>query len=166
MRHRFRKRNRILRRPFLKERHLKGSLQQAEEKLRQIGQDLESKSGLRAEEKQHILTLTEQLERLKSSLEQETLRRQESQDQLREALSQQQQLDQDLERLVAETKTLHADLITERRMHETTKKQTQSLEEQVSALNREKIQAEQTAADLKPRSTRPGLPSPTYRKTT
>jgi hypothetical protein len=36
----------------------------------------------------------------------------------------------------------------ERRMHEDTKKQTKSLEEQVSALSREKSEAEQVAADL------------------
>jgi hypothetical protein len=88
------------------------------------------------------------MERVKTSLEQETIRRQESEDQLREALSQQQQLEQDLERFVSETKTLHTDLTAERRMHEAAKKQTQFLEEQVSALSREKIKAEQAAADL------------------
>jgi DNA-binding response OmpR family regulator len=128
---------------------LEGKLQLAEEKIRQISQDLESESGRRAEEKQQFTSLADQLERVKSSLEQETLRRQESEDQLREALSQQQQLEQDLERFVSETKTLHADLTAERRTYEDAKKQTRSLEEQVSALSREKLEAEQAAADLK-----------------
>jgi hypothetical protein len=123
-------------------------VQLAEEKIHQISQDLESESGRRAEEKQQLTTLADQLERVKTSFEQETLRRQESEDQLREALSQQQQLEQDVERFVSETKTLHADLSAERRMHESVKKQIQSLEEQVSALSREKLKAEQAAADL------------------
>jgi hypothetical protein len=49
---------------------------------------------------------------------------------------------------VSESKALHADLTDERRMHEGTRKKTQSLEEQVSALIREKSEAEQAAADL------------------
>jgi DNA-binding response OmpR family regulator len=128
---------------------LEGNLQIAEEKIRQISQDLESESGRRAEEKQQFTSLADQLERVKSSFEQETLRRQESEDQLREALSQQQQLEQDLERFVSETKTLHAGLTTEQRIHEAAKNQIRSLEEQVSALSREKLEAEQAAADLK-----------------
>ncbi|MDD1682877.1 MAG: response regulator [Methanoregula sp.] len=128
---------------------LEGKLELAEEKTRQISQDLESESGRRAEEKQQFTSLADQLERVKSGFEQEILRRQESEDQLREALSQQQQLEQDLERFVSETKTLHAGLTAEQRMHEAAKNQVRSLEEQVSALSREKLEAERAAADLK-----------------
>jgi hypothetical protein len=128
---------------------LEGKLDLAEGETRRISQELERESGGRAEEKQQLITLSGQMERIKSSLEQETLRRQESEDQLRDALSQQQQLDQDLERFVSETKILHADLTTERRMHEAVKKQVQTLADQVSVLSREKLLAEQAAADLK-----------------
>jgi DNA-binding response OmpR family regulator len=128
---------------------LEGNLRAAEEKIHRISQDLESESGSRAEEKQKLATLADQLEQVKSGLEQETLRRQESEDQLREALSQQQRLEQDLERFESETKTLHADLAAGRRKEEAAKKQIRSLEEQVSALSRVKLKAEQTAADLK-----------------
>jgi DNA-binding response OmpR family regulator len=127
---------------------LEGNLQSAEEKIRQMGRDLENVSGGRAEEKQQLATLSDDLERTKINLEQELLRRQEAEDQLREAQSQQQQLEQDLERLVSETKTLHADLSAERRLHDAAEKQTRSLEEQVAALRREKRDAEQTAANL------------------
>ena len=92
--------------------------------------------------------LEEKLDQVKTNHENETLRRQEAEDQLRDALSQQQHLEQDLEREVEETKSLHADFTEERRMHEEAKKQVQSLEAQVSALNREKHEAEQAAADL------------------
>jgi len=127
---------------------LEGNLQSAEEKIRQMGRDLENVSGGRSEEKQQLAALSDDLERTKNNLEQELLRRQEAEDQLRDALSQQQQLEQDLDRLVSETKTLHADLNTERRLHDAAEKQTRSLEEQVTALSREKREAEQTAANL------------------
>ena len=120
----------------------------AEEKIRQIGQELGSALEGREKEKQQLTSLTDELERVKTNLEQETVRRQESEDQLREALSQQQQQEQELERFVSETKTLHADLTAERRMHETAKEQNQTLEEQVTALSREKLEAEQAAAGL------------------
>ncbi len=120
----------------------------AEEKIRLIGQDLESVSEGREKEKQQRVSLADELERVRTSFEQETVRRQESEDQLREALSQQQQQEQELERFVAETKTLHADLSAERRMHETAKVQNQNLAEQVTVLSREKIEAEQVAAAL------------------
>jgi len=127
---------------------LEVNLQSAEEKIRQMGRDLESVSGGRTEEKQQLATLSDDLERTKNNLEQELLRRREAEDQLRDALSQQQQLEQDLDRLVSETKTLHADLNAERRLHDSAEKQTRSLEEQVTALSREKREAEQTAANL------------------
>ena len=127
---------------------LEGELQAAEEKVRQAGQDLVSTSEARELDKQKFSSLNDDLERVKTSLEQETLRRQETEDQLRDALSQQQHMEQDLDRLMAETRTLHADLITEKRMHEEAKEQNQSLEEQVAALNQEKREAEQAAADL------------------
>jgi|WetSurMetagenome_2_1015567.scaffolds.fasta_scaffold01578_3 DNA-binding response OmpR family regulator len=127
---------------------IEGNLQSAEEKIRQMGRDLENASGGRAEEKQQLATLSDDLERTKNNLEQELLRRQEAEDQLRDALSQQQQLEQDLERLVSETKTLHADLSAERRLHDAAEKQTRSLEEQIASLSREKHEAEQTAANL------------------
>ena len=127
---------------------LEGELQAAEEKVRQAGQDLVSTSEAREQDKQKFSSLNDDLERVKTSLEQETLRRQETEDQLRDALSQQQHMEQDLDRLMAETRTLHADLIAEKRMHEEAKEQNQSLEEQVAALNQEKREAEQAAADL------------------
>ena len=127
---------------------LEGKLRLAEERIHQVGQDLASASEGREQEKQKFTTLTGDLERVKTSLEQETLRRQEAEDQLREALSQQQHLEQDLEQLMSETKTLHADLNAERKMHEDAQMQARSLEEQVDALNREKREAEQAAADL------------------
>ena len=127
---------------------LEGELQAAEEKVRQAGQDLVSTSEARELDKQKFSSLNDDLERVKTSLEQETLRRQETENQLRDALSQQQHMEQDLDRLMAETRTLHADLITEKRMHEEAKEQNQSLEEQVAALNQEKREAEQAAADL------------------
>ncbi|MDD1681946.1 MAG: response regulator [Methanoregula sp.] len=127
---------------------LEGKLQAAEEKIRQIDQDLVSTSEARELDKQKFSSLNDEMERVKTSLEQETLRRQETEDQLRDALSQQQHMEQDLDRLVAETRALHADLIAERRMHEDAKEQNQSLEEQVAALNQEKREAEQAAADL------------------
>ncbi|MHB8052936.1 MAG: response regulator, partial [Methanoregula sp.] len=120
----------------------------AEAKIRQIGKELESASDGREKEKQQRTSLTDELERVKTNLEQETVRRQESEDQLREALSRQQQQEQELERFESETKTLHADLSAERRMHEAAKEQNQSLEEQVTALGREKLEAEQAAAGL------------------
>jgi len=119
-----------------------------EAKIRQIGKELESASDGREKEKQQRTSLTDELERVKTNLEQETVRRQESEDQLREALSRQQQQEQELERFESETKTLHADLSAERRMHEAAKEQNQSLEEQVTALGREKLEAEQAAAGL------------------
>lgn len=127
---------------------LEGKLQLAEERIHRIGQDLESTSEGREQDKQKFTLLTDDLERVKTSLEQETLRRQEAEDQLRDALSQQQHLEQDLERLMSETKTLHANLSAERTMHEDAQMQARSLEEQVEALNREKREAEQAAADL------------------
>jgi uncharacterized phage infection (PIP) family protein YhgE len=123
-------------------------LRLAEAEIHRIGQDLESASEGREEEKQQRASLAKELERVKTGLENETLRRQEAEDQLRDIQSQQQQLEQDLERLVSETKTLHADLSVERRMHETAKNQTRSLEEQVSVLSREKAEAKRTAASL------------------
>ena len=120
----------------------------AEARIRQIGKELESASDGREKEKQQRTSLTDELERVKTNLEQETVRRQESEDQLREALSRQQQQEQELERFESETKTLHADLSAERRMHEAAKEQNQSLEEQVTALGREKLEAEQAAAGL------------------
>ncbi len=120
----------------------------AEEKIQKTGQDLASTSEGREKEKQQLTTLADELERVKTSLEQETVRRQESEDQLREALSREQQQEQELERFVSETKTLHADMIAERRMHEAAKEQNRSLEAQVTALNREKSEAEKAAAGL------------------
>jgi DNA-binding response OmpR family regulator len=127
---------------------LEGKLQAAEEKILQTSQELVNASELRDQEKQKFSSLNDDLERVKTSIEQETLRRQEAEDQLRDALSQQQHMEQDLDRLVAETRTLHADLSAERRMREDAKEQNQSLEEQVAALNQEKREAEQAAADL------------------
>ena len=120
----------------------------AEEKIQKTGQDLASTSEGREKEKQQLTSLADELERVKTSLEQETVRRQESEDQLREALSREQQQEQELERFVSETKTLHADMIAERRMHEAAKEQNRSLEAQVTALNREKSEAEKAAAGL------------------
>jgi DNA-binding response OmpR family regulator/predicted nucleic acid-binding Zn-ribbon protein len=127
---------------------LEENLRIAEEKIHRMSQELQTTSEGREQEKQQLSSLADELERVKTNLENETVRRQEAEDQLRDALTQQQQLEQDLERFVSETKALHADLAAERRMHEVTKKQNQSLEEQVSALGREKLEAEQAAADL------------------
>jgi len=112
-----------------------------EEKLEQMKRDLDSAVSART-------GLEEKLEQVKTNHENETLRRQEAEDQLRDALSQQQHLEEDLERVIAETKALHADLTAERRTHEAAKNQVQSLEAQVSALSREKLEAEQAAAAL------------------
>jgi DNA-binding response OmpR family regulator len=123
-------------------------LQAAEQRILQAEQELLTTSEAREQETQKLSTIRDEMERIKDSLEQETLRRQETEDQLRDALSQQQHLEQDLDRLVTETRTLHADLSAERRMHEDAKEQNHSLEEQIAALNQEKREAEQAAADL------------------
>jgi len=127
---------------------LEGQLNRANEKIQQISQDLASTSQGRSEEKERLDSIAGELDRAKAHLEQETLRRQEAEDQLRDALSRQQHMEQDLERLESETRNLHADLSAERRMHEDTKRRTRSLEEQASALHQEKIEAEKAAADL------------------
>ncbi len=57
---------------------LESRQEQSEEKIRRIGQDLENISKARDGDRQQIETLTEDLERVRSNLEQETLRRQES----------------------------------------------------------------------------------------
>ena len=80
---------------------LEGRMKQAEEKIRRIGLGFENVSKAREGQRQQIASLHEDLERVKSNLEKETVRRQESEDQLRDALSQQQQLEQDLERFVS-----------------------------------------------------------------
>jgi DNA-binding response OmpR family regulator len=127
---------------------LEGKLHNAEEKIRQIGQELESTSEGREKEKLKHTSLADELEQVTTSLEKETLRRQEAEDQLRDALSQQQLVEQDLERVVSETKLLHADLAAERKMHETSNQQNRFLEEQITVLSREKLKAEQVAANL------------------
>ena len=116
--------------------------------LEQVRQDLDAAISAKTE-------LEEKLEQVKTRLEQENLRRQESEDQLKDALSQQQQTEQDLERLVSETKTLHADLVAGQKDLAILKKEKEALEEQksalewqVSELTREKHEAEQAAADL------------------
>ena len=109
--------------------------------LQQMRQDLDTAVSARTE-------VEEKLERVTINLENETIRRQEAEDQLRDALSQQQQVEQDLERIASETKALRTDLTAERRMHEAVSLQNRSLEEQVAALGREKLEAEQAAASL------------------
>jgi len=123
-------------------------LRLAEEKVHAISKDLEITSDGRTQEKQQLRSLADELERVKTNLEKEAARRQETEEDFRDALSQQQQLEQELERFVSETKSLHADLSAERRAHEAVKQQNKSLEEQVSALGREKLKAEQVVADL------------------
>lgn len=120
----------------------------AEENVQKTRQELAGTFEGRGKEKQQLTSLADELERVKTSLEQETVRRQESEDQLKEALSQQESAEQELERFVSETKTLHADLSAERRMHEAVKEQNRSLEAQVTALEREKREAEHAAAGL------------------
>ena len=120
----------------------------AMDKVQKTRQELANISEGRGKEKQQLASLADELERVKTGLEQETLRRQESEDQLRDALSRQDSAEQELERFVAETKTLHADLSAERRMHEAAQEQNRSLEAQVTALEREKREAEQAAAGL------------------
>jgi DNA-binding response OmpR family regulator len=120
----------------------------ADEKARRSGEELEEIVQAREQDRQKFDTLSENLERVKTSLEQETLRRQEAEDQLRDALAQQQHLEQDIERLVAETKALHADLTTGRRMLDDSTKHVRSLEDRIEALNREKHEAEEAAAHL------------------
>ena len=127
---------------------LEQNLQKAEEKARQVGLELEDTLQTREQEKQKLSAISETLERVKTSLEQETLRRQEAEDQLRDALAQQQHLEQDVERLVAETRTLNASLNAERKTSEESRVQVQSLEGQVASLNREKREAEEAAAHL------------------
>jgi DNA-binding response OmpR family regulator/predicted nucleic acid-binding Zn-ribbon protein len=127
---------------------LEGKLNLADEKIQQISQALEGTSANLSEEKQRLTSIAGELDQAKTHLEQETLRRQEAEDQFRDALSRQQHMEQDLEQLVSETRNLHADLSAERRMHEDTKRQARSLEEQVSALHHDKTEAEKAAADL------------------
>ena len=119
-----------------------------EDRLRAAEEQLPRIASLSGELDQVKSGLSAEVDRLKSSLERETTRRQESEDQLRDALAQQQQLEQESDRLVAETKSLHADLMAEKKMRETDRRQNQALEEQVSSLNREKSEAVRTAADL------------------
>ena len=116
--------------------------------LEQAKRDFESAVSATQELEGRLEQVKSNLEQVKTSLEKETVRREESEDQLRDALSQQQQLEQDLERVVSESKSLYADLNTEKRMHEETRNQNRSLEDQVSALIREKSEAEKAAADL------------------
>jgi DNA-binding response OmpR family regulator len=127
---------------------LAANLQAAEEKVRNLAEELARASANRDEEKRKFQSLANEVEHIKTSLETETLRRQEAEDQLRDALSQQQRQEQDLERLSADAKNLHADLSAEQRMHEAAKKRNEFLEAQVSSLNREKSEAEKAAADL------------------
>ena len=124
------------------------NLQEAEEKARQTGLEREDALRTREQEKQKLSAVSETLDRVKTSLEQETLRRQEAEDQLRDALAQQQHLEQDVERLVAEIRTLNISLNAERKTADESRVQVQSLESQVASLNREKREAEEAAAHL------------------
>jgi chromosome segregation ATPase len=127
---------------------LQDKLDLAEENIRRISQDLENATRGRDGDRSQISSLSDELERLKKNLEQEIVRRQEYEDQLKDALTQQQQLEQDLDRMVSESKTLHADLTAERKLHEDAKRKQTALEEQVSSLSREKLEAEKTASAL------------------
>jgi DNA-binding response OmpR family regulator len=109
--------------------------------LEQMRQDLASAVSAKTD-------LEEKLEQVKTRLEQEDLRRQESEDQLRDALSQQQQMEQDLEHSVAENKSLLASFMAGQKELATLKKEKEALEEHASDLTKEKLKAEQAAADL------------------